>query len=246
MKTYKNLAAIALSLAIANCSPEAQTQTPREPNPTPSQNAIATPPSDTPPTETKTAQNPAVTPNPANTTQRPETKTVTILVEGEPYEFTLNLFDNAAAPFTTYYDSEIILPYGGCSAEGCGFRFSGKTRNHLPNDDVYLQFFFPQNTSTLADLRKMYITGSNSLMANNPSWQEPSWQTDETVADDTLYPWVKEKYLFYDETESSMGIIMLAEHNNEGFVIIEYMVNDYGDGFAPLFGSILENLEFRN
>lgn len=240
MKTYKNLAAIALSLAIASCSPEAQTQTPNEPNPTQSQNAIATPPTNTPPTDTNTAQNPATAPNPTDTTQRPETKTETISLEGEPYEITLNLFDNVAAPFTTYYDSEAILPNGGCSGEGCGFRFSGKTLNNLPNDAVYLHFFFPQNTSSLADLRKMYITGSNSLMANNPSWQEV-----ETLQDAERYPWIKETTVFFDEAEGAGGRIMLGEHNNEGFVIIEYMVGEYGDGFVPRFNTILENLEFR-
>ncbi|MFP4007732.1 MAG: hypothetical protein ACLFV6_06950 [Spirulinaceae cyanobacterium] len=235
MKTIKNLGAIALSLAIASCSPETQTQTPTtESNPTPSQNAVVTPP-------TQTAQNPANSPNPANTTQRPDTKTETVYLEGEPYEITLNLFDDVAAPFTTYYDSEAILPNGGCSDEGCGFRFSGKNLNNFPNNDVYLHFFFPQETSSLADLRQLYITGSNSLMANNPSWQEV-----ETFENDERYPWIKETVVFFDETETAMGRIMLAEHNGEGFVIIDYMLGDYGDGFAPRFNTILENLEFRS
>jgi|GEM_PF-3004520 len=276
MKTSKNLAAIALCFAIASCSPETETQTQTQPNPTQTQNAIAANQSDTAPKNRSTAQNPVNTTNPdsenattrqrpdiapkhqstaqnpantsnpnsgnATTNQRPDTKTETISFEGSPYEMTLNLFDNVAAPFTTYYDPEAIIADGGCSEEGCGFRFSGRTPDNQPNDDVYLHFFFPQNVSTLDELREMYITGSDSLMANNPNWQVPSWENENAEQ----YPWIKETTVFFDETERAMGQIMLAEHNNEVFVIIDYMPGEYGDGFAPRFGSILENLEFRS
>ncbi|MEC4804358.1 MAG: hypothetical protein SAJ72_08875 [Jaaginema sp. PMC 1080.18] len=240
MTIIQNLAAIALGVAIASCTPEAQTQ--REPKPTQSQNAIATAQTDISPASPDTVSTPITTTHTTSvgSSQRPETKTETVYLEGEPYEMVLNLFNNVAAPFTTYYAQEDIFPNGGCSGEGCGFRFSAKTADNQPNDAAYLHFFFPQNTSTLDDLRKMYITGSNSLMANNPSWQEV-----ETLEDAEQYPWIEETTAFFDKEAGAMGRIMLGEHNGEGFVIIEYMEGDYGDGFAPRFNTVLENLEFR-
>jgi hypothetical protein len=223
MKTYKNFAAIALLLAIASCSPSEQTQT--QPSPIQSQNAIG--------------QNNTTTPVAA--TQRPETKTETIYLEGEPYEVTLQLFDNVAAPFTTYYTPETIIADGGCADEGCGFRFSAKTEQNQPNDAAYLHFFIPSGSPDLVELREMYVTGENSLMANNPTWEQT-----ETTEGSEQYPWVEETVSFFDSQQGAMGRIMLGEHEGQALAAIEFMEGDYGDGFGPRFQTILENLEFKN
>lgn len=224
MKPYTTLVAIALSLTIASCGSSPQTQVQPDPNPT--RSAIA-------------SANSGI--SDTNTAQPPDTKTETIYLEGEPYEITLQRFEDVAAPFTTYYAQDDIITDGVCSEEGCGFRFSAKTANNQPNEAAYLHFFFPQGSPSLASLRQMYITGKNSMMDRNPSWQ-----TMEILEDTEQYPWIQETTAFFDEETGAMGRIMLGRYNDQAIAIIEYMEGDYGDGFAPRFQTILENVEFKS
>jgi len=164
---------------------------------------------------------------------RPAQKTETVSVEGETEEMLLELYDESAVPFTTYFPAEFMVADGGCSDEGCGYRFSAKAGT----DAAYVHFFFPSGSPTVAEMKESYL--ENLLASNN-------WQRLETPAQSLPYPWVREFVRFFDPQKKSPGQVIIGEAQGQVFAIIEFMEAEFVEGFAPRVVAIYENLEFRD
>lgn len=171
---------------------------------------------------------------------RPAQKTTNITIEGETEPIRLELYDNAAAPFITYFPAESVLAEGGCSHEGCGFHFSAKTETGEANDAAYLHFFFPSEALTIAQIEASYLQGEGSPFASTDNWQRI-----ETSAQSPQYPWVKKSMHFLDSDRNRTGRLMIGEAEGRIFVAIEVIEAEYVEGFAPRLATIYENLELR-
>lgn len=171
--------------------------------------------------------------------QRPETITTTLSVEGEPTEVELQLVDEASLPFTTYIPEGEFVEEVASSGDGSGVRFYFSPTG-TPNENAYLQIFFPTNAPDTATLRTELL-GDQGLLAAN------GWEViDRTPT--TAYPWAEEQ-IVYEKTTSEgafTGTILIGKHQGKSFLAFTYYPVEYGDGFEPRASIILENIEFRD
>lgn len=168
--------------------------------------------------------------------QRPNTKTETISVEGEATPVTLKLFEEASSVFTTYYPEEDFIAESGGSGEGTGTRFyfnAGGTKN----ENVYVRLFFPAQATTLEQINKL-VTQERGLLQSN------QWKVVERT-DEVLYSWAKEKIIYQQNTGSEPigGEVYIGEANGKAFYVVTHYPMEYAEGFRPRADLILKNLE---
>ncbi|MDJ1180864.1 hypothetical protein PJF56_18545 [Roseofilum sp. BLCC_M91] len=149
----------------------------------------------------------------------PQMKTETILVEGEPQEITLKLYQQDFIPVLTYYP-ESLMVNTACGDEGCGVFFE------IPNAQVHV--FVPPVEMTLEALEAS-VTGDRGLLASN-GWQH---QADYTEPEILVYPWMQKAIAFTDYEDNILGMVYLGESQGQVFRVTVAYAGDMGDGFAP-------------
>ncbi|WP_026732471.1 hypothetical protein [Fischerella sp. PCC 9605] len=183
---------------------------------------------------------PTSTPTPQ---PRPLTIADTISVEGEKQKITLNLYDQKGLPFTTYVPANRFIDQTVSSGEGTAVWFYALQPDSTPNKDVYVQFFFPSEVLTLEEAKEKLLE-SNGLFATN------QWQViNRSQVQEDLYPWAKEKIIFQQKGEgdrSIVGVVFIGEYNGKAFWAVQHYPVEFGDGFEPLAGKILSNLQLRS
>lgn len=168
---------------------------------------------------------------------RPATITETVSVEGEPVEVELQLFDQAALPFTTYVPEDFTAePSSSSEGEGVRFYFSP---TGTPDENAYIHIFFPADAPSSEAVAEM-LTGEQGLLVTN------GWQVIDR-SEVTSYPWAKEKIAYQESTAEGVytGTVFVGEHEGQAFVAFTHYPLEYGDGFEPRAAIVLENLEFR-
>ncbi|WP_414566451.1 MULTISPECIES: hypothetical protein [unclassified Anabaena] len=164
---------------------------------------------------------------------RPETKTATISIEGEETPINLRLYQEYSQLFTTYYPDEDFISEGVSSGEGTGVRFISNFDGNK-NEDAYVSFSFLNSFQTLEQLRN-FVNGASGLIASN------GWQIVNQTQD-ASYPWSQEQIVFR-EGQDITGVIYLGEQNGKVFYAVTHYPLEYGDGFAPRADFILQNLQ---
>jgi hypothetical protein len=203
----------------------------------PERSAPATNSAASPPERVVSSITNSAPPNSAST-EKPETKTELILVEGESTEMQLKRFDQSGFPIATYFPSEHFTEEMGASGEGQSVRFDW-TYEGQKDENVYLHLFFPSGSPTAAEVSDL-VRGDRGILAQN------NWQAGDQ-APDVGYSWVKEAIAYQDTTSSDFagGVIFIGEHEGKGFYAIAHYPAEYADGFEPRADVILSNLEFR-
>lgn len=169
----------------------------------------------------------------------PATKLDTMSVEGEKSNITLALYDQQSLPFTTYIPEEKFEDELEVSPQATTATFYFKHEDGTLQRKAYVQFLIPQSQTTVQAL-KQKMTAPGGIIAQN-RWKVTNQDTE------IPYSWATERidFMRQEQPDVLMGTIYLGEQNGKAFAVIEQFPGDYGDGFAPLAGKILSNLQFR-
>jgi hypothetical protein len=175
---------------------------------------------------------------------RPDTKIVTVNLEGQATQMELRLFHQDMIPFTTYYPVGGFVPAVEQSeteqATTVQFQFSP---TETKDDQAYITVFIPDralSTQALQDL----ILGERGLLVTN------QWELVDRT-DIVSYPWATEKLIYQhygdingSEAERMVGSIYFGQEGGQTFYVITHYPIEYGDGFEPRSSIVLENLQF--
>lgn len=172
-------------------------------------------------------------------TAQPDTKIITMNLEGKPTEVELKRFHQSPLAFTTYYPEGAFTPEMGASGEGVGVRFyfspTGKK-----DDAAYIHFFFPSGANSIEFIQDL-VLGDHGLLVSN------GWELIDRT-DIVSYPWAKEKLLYQHQegAEVMVGAIYIGQQEGQPFYALTHYPVEYGDGFEPRSNIVLENLQFEN
>lgn len=219
-RTVFYLAIAGMLIAIASCA-SLQSHRPDAPTPTPSPSADRpTPPA-----------------SPTADAAQPDTKIITMNLEGTPTEVELKRFHQASLPFTTYYPENAFTPETATSEDGFGVRFYFSPTGQK-DKSAYLSFFFPNAPSSVEFIQNL-ILGDRGLLIRN------DWELLDRT-DIVSYPWAKEKllYQYQEDTELIVGAIYVGQEEGQSFYTLTHYPAEYGDGFEPRSNILLENLQF--
>ncbi|NJO42560.1 MAG: hypothetical protein HC865_18565 [Cyanobacteria bacterium RU_5_0] len=180
----------------------------------------------------------AATAENSDRSDRPDTKIISLSVEGETTEIELDLFENDAFPFTTYYPTQDLIPEVISSSEGMSVRFYFSPMG-TKNEKAYIQFFVPTRSASIEQIQEL-ILGDRGLLIRN------QWELLDRT-DIVSYPWANEKLMYQQPTgrESIVGAIYIGEENGQGFYVLTHYPAEYGDGFEPRSNIVLENVQFE-
>lgn len=187
------------------------------------------------PTASQSVDRPTASGN--HTRTQPDTKIMTMNLEGRSTEVTLKRFHQAPLPFTTYYPEKSFTPEMFSSADGTGVRFyfspTGKK-----DEAAYISFFFPNRSNNPESIQD-HILGEQGLLVKN------KWELLDRT-DIVSYPWAEEKLLYQHRTDSELmvGAIYIGQENGKTFYALTHYPIEYGDGFEPRSNILLENLQF--
>jgi hypothetical protein len=174
----------------------------------------------------------------ADTTERPSTRTDTMMIEGEPEPFEARRVD--AALYTTYYPADEMLLEQGASDEGEGVRFIanfGGTRN----DSAFLHIFTPGDATAGPDAMRRLLLDQTGILRSN-DW---GWTAEESSAE--RCPWALESYAIKGPARSRIvGFACIGEHRGRGLVVVAAYPDEYADGMGPRVASILDALEWKD
>ena len=189
------------------------------------------------PTPSPSIDRPTTSESANNSRTQPDTKIITMNLEGKSTEVTLKRFHQAPLPFTTYYPEKSFTPEMTSSVDGTGVRFyfspTGKK-----DEAAYISFFFPNRLSSLESIQND-ILGDQGLLVKN------GWELLDRT-DIVSYPWAEEKLLYQHQTDSELmvGAIYIGQENGQVFYTLTHYPVEYGDGFEPRSNIVLENLQF--
>jgi len=163
--------------------------------------------------------------------ERPETKVVKLMIEGEAHPTHLTLL-RETIPFTTYIPDDMkaekrLTPEG---IEVTVYaNFNGKE-----NRDAYLQIFIPTKTVSPIDATGM-ILGSEGPVEKN------GWQISEPPEPFPHCPWAYASYQI--SGKKGKGYVCIGTHHDKAFYVLLHRPAEYEEGFDPRADLILA--EFR-
>ncbi len=161
----------------------------------------------------------------------PTTKTVTIVVEGEPQAVVMQLYQYPEVPLVTYYPSTLTVDQA-CSADGCAVSFTN------PVTEASIVFMFPAGAEQATDLVP-YITGPEGLVTQN------EWVVTGTYTDQLNFPWAQQLVTFQTPELAAVGLVYLGAVNNQGFAVMALFPPDAGDGFMPEANAIFSEIQVQ-
>jgi hypothetical protein len=168
---------------------------------------------------------------------QPDTKIITMNLEGESREVELKLFQHQDLPFTTYYPAQSFTPEVQTSEDGVGVRFYFSPTG-VKDEDAYLSFFLPNRSTDLETMQDLLL-GNRGLLVDN------QWELLDRT-DIVSYGWAEEKMLYQHQAgaEQAVGAIYVGEEDGQVFYTLTHYPVEYGDGFEPRSNIIWENLQF--
>jgi hypothetical protein len=161
----------------------------------------------------------------------PATKTVTVLVEGEPQAMVMQLYQHPEVPLVTYYPPT-LTPDQSCDADGCGVSFMNESMG------VGVIFFFPAGVAQATDVAP-YVTGPEGLIAGN------EWVITGTYTDQLNFPWARQMVTFQTPGLAATGLAYLGEASGRGFAAMAVFPPDAGDGFMPQVNAIFSEVQVK-
>lgn len=172
----------------------------------------------------------------SSATNQPDTKIITMNLEGQPIEVELKRFHQSALPFTTYYPEQSFTPEMSTSEAGTGVRFyfspTGKK-----DEDAYIYFFFPHGSNSIASIQDSLLDDQGLLVRNG-------WELIDRT-DIVSYLWAEEKLLYQQQAKELMvGSIYIGQADGHTFYALTHYPVEYADGFEPRSNIVLENLQF--
>lgn len=180
---------------------------------------------------------------------RPDTKIITMNLEGTSTEVELTLFNQESIPFTTYYPTKDFVPEVLTTQTGTEVRlyFSPAGKK---DTDAYVSFFLPNRDVSIEALQD-WILGEQGMMVRN------RWELVDRT-DIVSYPWAEDKLIYQEAmdfdtasaTDSNtnpelvVGSVYIGQENGYTFYTLTHYPVEYGDGFEPRSNIVLENLQF--
>lgn len=163
----------------------------------------------------------------------PATKTLSVVVEGEPQDVTLQLYSNPELPLVTYYPATMTVEEV-CDVDGCGVSFINEAMG------TAVLFVFPTD-ARLASQVEPQISGAAGLLQDN-DWAISGEYTDARYL---RFPWAKKLISFQAPDLDALGMAYVGELNDQGFAAIVVFPPDAGDGFVPLANAMLSEVQLR-
>ncbi len=161
----------------------------------------------------------------------PATKTVTVMVEGEPQDLLLQLYQHPEVPLVTYYPST-LTPEQFCDTDGCSVLFSNEATQ------VALIFIFPEGSTQASDMAP-YVTGPEGLITAN------EWVITGSYTDNLNFSWARQMVTFQTPELTATGLAYLGEANGRGFAVMALFPPDAGDGFMPEANAIFSEVQIQ-
>ena len=161
----------------------------------------------------------------------PPTKTVTVMVEGEPQPMVMQLYQHPEVPLVTYYPAAMTVSQA-CDADGCGVSFTDDATS------TGVIVMFPAAATTAAAVAPL-ITGPEGLMAGN------GWVVTGAYTDALEFPWARQMITFRTPELTAVGVAYLGEASGQGFAAVVVLPPDAGDGFMPQANAMLAELRVR-
>lgn len=158
----------------------------------------------------------------------PATRSVTVLVEGEPQTMEMQLYQHPTVPLVIYYPATMTVDQD-CDPVGCGVSFTDEATG------AGVIVLFPAGATQAAEVAP-YITGPEGLMAEN------GWLETGSYDDQLEFPWARQLVTFAPPDREAMGLVYLGEASGQGFAAIAVFPPEAGDGFMPqvnaMFGEV--------
>jgi len=130
----------------------------------------------------------------------------------------------------------VVAPESAEDGTGVRFKFSP---TGTPDEQAYVQVFFPNETISANELTNQ-LTAPDGLLATN------NWQVTQSE-DAPSYDWARST-LNYDQPDSPdqiTGRIYVGEHEGKAFLVYTHFPIEYAEGFNPRANLILESFEPR-
>ena len=161
----------------------------------------------------------------------PATRSVTVLVEGEPQTIEMQLYQHPAVPLVTYYPATMTVDQD-CDTAGCGVSFTDETTG------AGVIVLFPAGVTQAAAVAP-YVTGPEGLMAEN------GWMVTGSYADQLEFPWARQLVTFEPPDQEAIGLVYLGEASDRGFAAIAVFPPEAGDGFMPQVNAMFGEVRVR-
>lgn len=195
------------------------------------------------PTPSATTPSPSATSSPideaASERDRPDTKIITMNLEGRSTEVELRLYEKESLPFFTYYPTKNFTPEFKPLEEGDRLRFYF-TAKGKKDEEAYVSFFQPDETTSPEAMLET-IMGADGLLVRN------KWELVDRT-DIVSYPWAVEKLIYQQQKEDDLivGAIYIGAKDGQAFYVLTHYSEEYSDRFDPTANIMLENLQFND
>lgn len=193
------------------------------------------------PTDSSAASPTVVSPeesiaSPTPAASSPAARTATFNVEGEPTEVELERYETPQFTADIPKGQFVATPESADDGIGVRFKFSP---TGTPDEQAYVQVFFP-NETTSADELTNQIIAPDGLLASN------GWKT---IASDISpsYDWARSaiNYEQPSTTDYITGRIYVGEQEGKAFLVYTHYPIEYAEGFNPRADLILESFQPR-
>ena len=171
---------------------------------------------------------------------RPAAMTDTLMIEGMPQPLDLRLFragDDFALPFSAYVPEDMARESGEADEEGTSLRFVAELGG-VRNDMAFVHLFVhPEGTDPQHALG---VVRAYEAAAGVPVSRgiEPLGDTEAL----RRMPWADHAYTFRYQAGGTwyLGSIGIGTHAGRLYHLVIHYPAEYGDGFAPRAGLVLE------
>jgi hypothetical protein len=170
----------------------------------------------------------------------PQTKLTLVMLNGQPTEIELELFDHDEFPLTLYTPRGQFLPQLEVEGDLRRAWFQYLDADGDPKATTYLQLVVPVEPLTVADLRDR-ILGETGLIAQQ-GWQ----MTDRTSV--LTYSWAEERIDFQHQVDDTLyrGSLFLGDRDGQTFYALTYVPQAEMADLSPRFAVILDSIDRRN
>ncbi|MBD2090723.1 hypothetical protein H6F67_12745 [Microcoleus sp. FACHB-1515] len=215
----QRMIAIGLAIFLGGCLPQAEA------------------PTVSPAATTAAPEESIASPTPAPTTSPDAApRTATFNVEGEPTQVELERYETPQFIADIPEGQFVATPESADDGTGVRFKFSP---TGTPDEQAYVQVFFPNEALSADDLTQQLIAPDGLLASNG-------WKT---IASDSSppYDWARSviNYEQPNTTDDITGRIYVGEHEGKAFLVYTHYPIEYAEGFIPRADLILESFEPR-
>lgn len=170
----------------------------------------------------------------------PPTKLTLVMVDGQPTEVELELFDRQEFPLTLYTPRGEFSRLFETIGDTQSVQFNQTQDDGEPNPLIYLQIVVPVGEVTIDELRDR-VLGDDGILANR-RWQ----MVDRTRV--LTYTWADERIDFQHTVDDTVyrGSLFLGDRDGQPFYALTHYPQAIAPSITPRLSMILDTIDRRD